>query len=894
MLRIVQNTSAAGAKNYYSTADYYTEGQELVGEWRGKGAARLGLSGTIDKTDWDALCDNRHPKTGAKLMPRTKAERRIGYDFNFHCPKSLSVLYALTKDERLLSAFKEAVEATMHDMEAEMQTRVRKAGANEDRTTGTMLYGQFIHFTARPVGGIPDPHLHAHCFVFNSTFDSEEHRWKAGQFAGLKRDAPYFEAVFHSVLARKVSELGLPVERTATGWEVAGVPQSVVDKFSRRTAQIEQEAKVKGITDPAMKDALGAITRERKAGQVTAQQLDSLWRSRLADQEHAALNDVTARLGSAPIPENPEATQAAMRDAMDHCLERSAVVPKRTILARAMKLGIGASSPQSIAASAQRQPFISRMLDGRTMVTTREVLAEEQAMLAFARQGRGSCRPFCSGYVPQRDWLTDEQRKAVAHVLHSTDRIILIRGAAGTGKTTMMQEAADGIRAGGHEVFTFAPSASASHGVLKGEAGFAQADTVAMLLTNQELQEQARGQVLWIDEAGLMGSRVTKQVFDLADKIDARVVLTGDRKQHGSVERGGTLKLLETEAGLIPAQLRQVRRQTGAYKQAVLALSEGKTEEGFTRLNDLGWIKEMKSGQERYHALADAYLESTSLPGSTLVVCPTHAESERITTEIRDRLRQDGSLSTEERQLGTLRSVNLTQAQRRDPLSYMPGDVLLFHQNAPGHKKGTRVTVGAGYKDTEGNPLPVTQAARFTVFRPGRIALAVGDRIRITKNRVPKRLSGEPRLNNGDLYTLSGFTPKGDLVLGNGAVVPQDFGHIDYGYVVTSYASQGKSVDRVIIGQSSESFPASSKEQFYVSVSRGKKQALILTDDKHALLEAVTHGDSRMTATELIATRDHRVRMPAVRAMHEPAFTVPPAIAREWHDRRHATPERGA
>ena len=41
MLRIIQNTSAAGAKSYYSTADYYTEGQELEGHWRGQGAERL-------------------------------------------------------------------------------------------------------------------------------------------------------------------------------------------------------------------------------------------------------------------------------------------------------------------------------------------------------------------------------------------------------------------------------------------------------------------------------------------------------------------------------------------------------------------------------------------------------------------------------------------------------------------------------------------------------------------------------------------------------------------------------------------------------------------------------------------------------------------------------------
>jgi hypothetical protein len=47
MLRIIQNQSAAGAKSYYSKADYYSEGQELEGQWRGEGAKRLGLAGVV-------------------------------------------------------------------------------------------------------------------------------------------------------------------------------------------------------------------------------------------------------------------------------------------------------------------------------------------------------------------------------------------------------------------------------------------------------------------------------------------------------------------------------------------------------------------------------------------------------------------------------------------------------------------------------------------------------------------------------------------------------------------------------------------------------------------------------------------------------------------------------
>src|ERR1043165_1036561 len=218
MLRITQNSTAGGAKSYYSTSDYYTEGQELVGIWRGRGADRLGLHGNVRQEDWDALCDNRNPATGAVLTLRQKDNRRVGYDVNFHVPKSVSILYGMTRDDRILDAFRESVNATMEDMEAEMKTRVRASGRNEDRTTGNMVWGEFVHFTARPVGGVPDPHLHAHCFVFNTTWDGEESRWKAGQFAELKRDAPYFEAGFHSRLARKLEELGLPVERTRKGW----------------------------------------------------------------------------------------------------------------------------------------------------------------------------------------------------------------------------------------------------------------------------------------------------------------------------------------------------------------------------------------------------------------------------------------------------------------------------------------------------------------------------------------------------------------------------------------------------------------------------------------------------------------------------------------------------
>ena len=82
-----------------------------------------------------------------------------------------------------------------------MKTRVRAKGSDHDRVTGSMVWADFLHFTARPVDGVPDPHLHMHCYAFNVTYDEVEKRYKAGQFGDLKRDGVYWEAAFDARLA---------------------------------------------------------------------------------------------------------------------------------------------------------------------------------------------------------------------------------------------------------------------------------------------------------------------------------------------------------------------------------------------------------------------------------------------------------------------------------------------------------------------------------------------------------------------------------------------------------------------------------------------------------------------------------------------------------------------
>lgn len=108
MFRMRARESAEAAKAYYTEKarqDYYSEGQEILGNWGGKGAERLGLKGTVEGAVFENLCDNINPQTGKHLTPHTAVNRIPGYDLNFHVPKSVSVVYAWNNDRRIVECF---------------------------------------------------------------------------------------------------------------------------------------------------------------------------------------------------------------------------------------------------------------------------------------------------------------------------------------------------------------------------------------------------------------------------------------------------------------------------------------------------------------------------------------------------------------------------------------------------------------------------------------------------------------------------------------------------------------------------------------------------------------------------------------------------------------------
>lgn len=889
MLRIHQIQNAEAAKNYYEESltkgDYYIDGIEEVGAWHGELAKSLGLEGTVSKEDFDKMIDNRNPLTGKRLTLRDYENRRPGYDFTFSCPKGVSVAMFLGGEEgiKIKNAFAQSVHETMKEMEKEVCTRVRIKGADHDRVSGNFAYASFTHTTSREVDVkeivhaktwgkdglskdqvdhlanslgidrnsfaenqnhvIAMPHLHMHCVVMNATRDPEEDRIKALTVKDLKKDAPYWQAKFHSRLASNLQDLGYGIQHTQNGFDLASITPDLSKKFSLRTQQIERVAHELGIRDPDRKAELGRETRRVKSKAMSLGELCGKWHKMLNTSEKNMMQNLKSHQHVRPeiTPEH------ALNNAVEHCFERHSVVSHRRVLAKAIENGIGAFKPEAIEEKEHKE-----LIHSGRLCTTQQVLKEEKDMLHLARSGKGKHSPINDQHKDfHHDFLNKDQKKAVNHVLKSADQVIALEGAPGVGKTTLLKEVKIGAKVAGKDIFAFAPSSRASKDVLAKD-GFENANTVQHFILNEDVHKKIKNQIVLIDEAGMLSVPDMVKVISIAKDNDARLILAGDSKQHTSPERGDALRILQDSKVVKSYRLNQIMRQKGEYLNAVKSIDHGEYDKGLNRLDELGWIKE-SDRKEIYMDLANTYSQSEKPP---LVIVPTHAEGDITTAAIRYQLKKQQRIKGNEVTFTSLQNLQMTKASKKDIGQYEKGHVVTFYKAVKGIKKGTSLLVDqitdkdVLLKDQNGKThiLPTKHADRFSVFKQKELNLAKGDAVRITANG--KTLCGK-RLNNGTTYQVKALKKK-EIILNNGYRLSRDFGHLDYGYVTTSHSSQGASVDKVLVLMNENVKPAMNQAGTLVSLSRGKKQALIFTDDKEGLKEWAKRSSIRQSATEFI------------------------------------------
>jgi hypothetical protein len=151
--------------------------------------------------------------------------------------------------------------------------------------------------------------------------------------------------------------------------------------------------------------------------------------------------------------------------AVTHLFERSSIARELHAAGMFLRRGIGRVSVDQAKAFAANDSRFVRPHPAARVLTTREVLHEESEMLRIVEGGKGKYQEIGNGaHWEVKSPLVAGNEEAVAainHVLNSQDLVIEVRGVAGAGKTTMLEEVVKAIASlSGRDVMVFAPSSS--------------------------------------------------------------------------------------------------------------------------------------------------------------------------------------------------------------------------------------------------------------------------------------------------------------------------------------------------------------------------------------------------------------------------------------------------
>ncbi len=795
MLQVFTHMSAAEAKRYYtadySISDYPIRDWTVESRWDGKAAEILGLAGSVRAPEFGRLCDNRLPDGSGVLTPRTRARRRVGYDLVFGCPKSLSLLYAMTGDNRILGAFRHAVQETMVQIEASAQARVRRGGVSSDRPTGRLVWATFLHFTTRPVNGLPDPHLHAHAFVFNATLDPVENRWKALQFGGFAREAPFHEATFHAALAAKVLELGYPVAADGRFWRIEGVPRSLDEKFSRRSAEVQATADRLGVESPARKAELARQGRQEKSRNLSWPELHRAWDDRLTPKERSVFRE-TAR-AARPI-EPPITAQRALELAHKECFERSGLVLENVLLESALRIGVGHVKLDELRAELPRLAILKRGGRDQLYFMDEARLRDEREVLAFVRDARGNSRPFSTNHSDVAGVKDADILRVLRSLMASTDGISIVKS-----KSDAREVSLKALRSLGHPVK-----------VLHGMPGaIVHPPPGAEAFASPPPHVSVKRPVIWVDHSQRLGLPQLLNVFREAAEKNARVVLS---VSPGRISPNSPLRLIRSRSGALIRGTEGAKQQFAERRDAARAWRRGRPGEAVRAMDRLGVVREVDA-LELPRSVADYYVASQRKSTLNWVVANSELLASQINRAVRDLLVRMKKLGRS-RRFEQLEPVRMDDARK----ALAKGNVVIFSKPVKGFKPGVRYKVIG--RDPLGRvlarhglwveALPLRHADRFSVYRPSSIELAKGDVIRITargrtltepfhvdqlrskrtrfRNTQIAEAFGLPRppgpyrVEPGALHRIKGFTLGGHIELDNGWILPKDYAHITHGY----------------------------------------------------------------------------------------------------------------
>jgi ATP-dependent exoDNAse (exonuclease V), alpha subunit - helicase superfamily I member len=322
------------------------------------------------------------------------------------------------------------------------------------------------------------------------------------------------------------------------------------------------------------------------------------------------------------------------------------------------------------------------------------------------------------------------------------------------------------------------------------------------------------------------------------------------------------------KAGLITvmrtAKLEEIIRQKGnpALLSVVEQLARGEVKEAVAQLNAQGRVHEVEDYGARIRAIALEYMQK---PEGTLVVSPDNQSRREINACIHRAMQEAGRVSAQEHPVRVLQQrQDLNTADRLFAHNYARGDVLRYQKSSTTHgfvageyvrvvgtnEAANIVTVER--KSGECVSYDPRRQSGVMIYRERECVFSEGDRVQFTAACYAQNLA------NRELGTVQQIDADGNLRLRMDdtkrevAFNIKQHPHLDLGFAVTSYSSQGQTCDRVLIHADSEMAPASMLNQrfAYVAISRAQYDAQIFTNDASSLGYELSRNVSKSSALQ--------------------------------------------
>jgi hypothetical protein len=816
------------------------------------------------------------------------------------------------------------------------------------RKTGKMLAATFVHETSRA----KDPSLHMHVLIANVTIDPERKEVLAMSYGEMFEMRKTLDARIHNNLAQRLGALGYTVEVAEHGFRLREIPAAIEEIYSVRSREIAtaRELLKDGYTIRQLSDALrGRSVQEKSELWITGKIRELLGVPELPADRRIDEHDLNEQAWLVTRRPKEITTTTSLRTnvqkkflengfdmfvvpkarsewvapmdldkvielGVEAVFERESIVRVDHLVGEIVRLAPGqASNPEIEDALNNRAEFVRKRIGDHEMITTRAVIAEEQAIINAVKEGIEKKTALVNPeeyqspeeLKPKYDrlsrliddakrngeemtvelaklWL--EQHEAVnKYVMTSKDQFLNIRGGAGVGKTYFMERLVRASLDAGRPIVLVAPYGEQSRVTLRAEVekatrpdvaqAFREANTVAWLLNKARFapgfRESLRGADVYVDEASLLDYQTMLELVSLARGIDARVIFQ-DTQQLQAVGRGQPLAMLERELGFgmqvgrISVTRRQLRLEDKRLAQELSSGDAVRFSKAIEALIARGAIRRSGTDEAVQTILAN---RNAQKPVDTIVLSSTHRLAERIS----DKLHEAYKEARPEVRLAQIAAFKVKQLQPTEVLStasYQPGEMIEYQAHAqkpPRIAEVARVTADGIRVKGQHELVAFDNVA--AVYSKTMLERGAGETLLLTE----KIKQNGKVYENGSRQTIASIDG-GKVRFESGLELDLHDGRVRQGDAVTTYKAQGASRTEMIRVEDNRSLNAmANREELHVAFTRHRATARMFVQDIEVLRRTANRSIiDQMTARDLEAVaRRNRIDQIVERALEQ-------------------------